>query len=195
MPSTRKQKAMEKRSRQSDMMSDMENLDVMLGSYSRNEIGSQNNGNVEDTDQRSSERQTNTNLLVRTLLNTNRLGNSEITSETARMINSEITSQVSSRLNEFKVDLNLRIRETIEQIISEEVLSTIRQALGEVNNGDQLVKDQTFSERERNPATQPQKKHCDKASKLDRTNFNQDRLDVENSFQTHTDEEDYDTWS
>ena len=59
MPSTRKQKAMEKRSRQSDMMSDMENLDVMLGSYSRNEIGSQNNGNVEDTDQRSSERQTN----------------------------------------------------------------------------------------------------------------------------------------
>ena len=33
MPSTRKQKAKEKRSRQSDVMSDIENLDVMLGNY------------------------------------------------------------------------------------------------------------------------------------------------------------------
>ena len=35
MPSTRKLKAEEKRSRQSDVMSDFENLDVMLGSYKR----------------------------------------------------------------------------------------------------------------------------------------------------------------
>ena len=35
MPSTRKQKAKEKRSRQSDVMSDIENLDVMLGSFQR----------------------------------------------------------------------------------------------------------------------------------------------------------------
>ena len=35
MPSTRKQKAKEKRSRQSDVMSDIENLDVMLESYQR----------------------------------------------------------------------------------------------------------------------------------------------------------------
>ena len=35
MPSTRKQKAKERRSRQSDLMSDIENLDVMLGSYQR----------------------------------------------------------------------------------------------------------------------------------------------------------------
>ena len=35
MPSTRKQKAKEKRSRQSEILSDIENLDVMLGSYQR----------------------------------------------------------------------------------------------------------------------------------------------------------------
>ena len=35
MPSTRKQKAKEKRSRQSELLSDIENLDVMLGSYQR----------------------------------------------------------------------------------------------------------------------------------------------------------------
>ena len=37
MPSTRKQKAREKRSRQSDVMSDIENLDVMLGNYQDDE--------------------------------------------------------------------------------------------------------------------------------------------------------------
>ena len=41
MPSTRKQKAKEKRSRQSDVLSDIENLDVMLGNYSNSEIRDQ----------------------------------------------------------------------------------------------------------------------------------------------------------
>ena len=41
MPSTRKQKAKEKRSRQSDVMSDLENVDIMLGNYSRKELDSQ----------------------------------------------------------------------------------------------------------------------------------------------------------
>ena len=40
MPSTRKQRAKERRSRQVDLMSDVEDLDVMLGSYSRNEMES-----------------------------------------------------------------------------------------------------------------------------------------------------------
>ena len=42
MPSTGKQKAKEKRSWQSDVMSDIENLDVMLGSYQRESSDSQN---------------------------------------------------------------------------------------------------------------------------------------------------------
>ena len=48
MPSTRKQKAREKRSRQSDVMSDIENLDVMLRSYQRenNEFRGENNENT-----------------------------------------------------------------------------------------------------------------------------------------------------
>ena len=35
MPSARKQKAREKGSRQSDVMSDIENLDVMLGTFQK----------------------------------------------------------------------------------------------------------------------------------------------------------------
>ena len=41
MPSTRKQKAREKRSRQSGVMSDLENVDIMLANYSRNQLDSQ----------------------------------------------------------------------------------------------------------------------------------------------------------
>ena len=41
MPSTRKQKAKEKRSRQSDVMSDIENLDAMLGNYANSDIRDQ----------------------------------------------------------------------------------------------------------------------------------------------------------
>ena len=37
MPSTRKQKAKKRRSRQLDIMSDPENADIMLGSYARND--------------------------------------------------------------------------------------------------------------------------------------------------------------
>ena len=129
-------------------MSEMENLDVMQGNYSRNETDSQISGNVEEIDQKSSERQTNTNPIgegFRTLLNRNSIGNIEITSEAARIIKSEVTSQVSSRVIELKFDLNLRIRETIEQCIPEQLLPTIRQTLGEINNGDQFVMNRTSS--------------------------------------------------
>ena len=37
MPSTRKQRAKKRRSRQLDMMSDVANDDIMLGSYSRDD--------------------------------------------------------------------------------------------------------------------------------------------------------------
>ena len=38
MPSTRKQKAREERSRHSDVLSDIENLDVILGNIPENEL-------------------------------------------------------------------------------------------------------------------------------------------------------------
>ena len=51
MPSTRKQqKAKSRRSRETDIMSDLENMDVMLGSPHFNEIDTENrslNGNSE----------------------------------------------------------------------------------------------------------------------------------------------------
>ena len=82
MPSTRKQKAREKRSRQSDVMSDIENLDVMLGNYSNSEIRDQNTVDQIEIDPESSRRQQGfrqEESNYRSLLNTNLSENSEIT--------------------------------------------------------------------------------------------------------------------
>ena len=74
MPSTRKQKAKERRSRQLEMLSDVENVDIMLGSYSRE--GEDNNAseNEANLDSRSSRPQQSSNTLgedFRSLLNVN----------------------------------------------------------------------------------------------------------------------------
>ena len=93
MPSTRKQKVTEKRSRQSYVMSDLENMDVMLGNYSRNDLDSKREA---EGDSESNGLQT-VNAAsddYRSLINTNKRTKSGITIETARMINNAVTTQV-----------------------------------------------------------------------------------------------------
>ena len=94
MPSTRKQKAKERRSRQLDIMSDVGNVDVMLGSYSGNIEGNDHSENELNLDSESGRLQRNSNVTgeaFRSLL-TNSRENSEITIETTRLINDEISS-------------------------------------------------------------------------------------------------------
>ena len=127
MPSTRKQKAREKRSRQSDVMSDIENLDVMLGNYQDDEQFREG-----DIDLGSEGRQRNTVPVesnYRSLLNTNLSENSEITIETSRAINSEISSQMSTKLEEMKSDLNSHILEAINSAIEEKILPSIENVI------------------------------------------------------------------
>ena len=102
------------------------------------------------------------------------------------MINSEITRHVSSKINEFKVDLNVHIRETIEQVISDQVLPTIRETLGEISSGARLKVDFTSSER------------CITARKfvIIYQNWiklsNRNSHNIENSFEPPSSDEDYD---
>ena len=107
MPSTRKQKAKEKRSRHSDVMSDIENLDVMLGNYTNSENRDQEAIDQIGIDPESERRQQaldQNEPNYRSLLNTNLSEKSEITVETSRMINSEISSQMSRKIEEMKSD-------------------------------------------------------------------------------------------
>ena len=125
MPSTRKQRAKERRSRQVDLMSDVEDLDVMLGSYSRNEMES-NSGDRNDEVDFASDR-TRGDVVqnsedFRSLSNSNSSENSESTIETMRLVNSE----VSRKMEELKRDLNSQIAETINSLISERIHPNIQ---------------------------------------------------------------------
>ena len=62
MPCTRKQKAKERPSRQLDIMSDVEIVDLMLGSYSRDDVGNDQSENELNLDSESSRPQRNSNV-------------------------------------------------------------------------------------------------------------------------------------
>ena len=132
MPSTRKQKAKEKRSRQSDVMSDIENLDVMLGNNANSDIRDREIVDQIEIDPESSRRQQGIDQEesnYRSLLNTNLSENSEITVETSRAISSEISSQMSRKLEEMKSDLNSHILEVINSAIDEKILLSIENVI------------------------------------------------------------------
>ena len=139
MPSTRKQKAKERRSRQLDMLSDVENVDIMLGSYSRDDEENNASENEVNLDSGSSRPQQSSNVIgedFTSLLNTNSRENSEVTIETSRMINEEISNQMSRKLNEIKTSLNSQIQDAISNAITEKILPSIQNTLemqGRVN--------------------------------------------------------------
>ena len=153
MPSTRKQKAREKRSRQSDVMSDLENVDIMLGNYSRNELDSQLGERETELDLESNGPQTANPISedFRSLINTNSRKNSEITIETARLINNEITSQVTRKLDEIRSDLNYHILEVINSAITEKVLPSIQNVLGVHNPESDTIRDSQSGRLNRSP--------------------------------------------
>ena len=127
MPSTRNQRAKE---RQADLMSDVENSDVMLGSYSRNELeNNSEDGNIIEVNLGSDRpRQDVVQNIedLRSLLNSNSRENSQTTLETVRLVNTELTR----RIEELKRDLNSQIIESINSAINEKILPSIRNTLG-----------------------------------------------------------------
>ena len=140
MPSTRKQKAKEKRFNRSDVMSDLENknMGIMLGNYSENEVDCQSGerGNEGDFGSNGLQPSNPIGEDFRSLIKTNSRGNSEITIETARMINKYITTQVTRKLDEIRDDFKNQIVEVINTIntaITEKVLPSIQNVF-EVQN-------------------------------------------------------------
>ena len=120
-------------------MSDVENVDVMLGNYSRNDEENDRSENGINLDSESSRPQLNSNVTgedFRSLL-TNSRENSEITIETTCMINEEISNQMSRRLNETKTGLNSQIQNAITVAIADTVLPSIQNALE--TQGDQTL--------------------------------------------------------
>ena len=132
MPSTEKQKAKERRFRQLDILSDVENADVMLGNYSREDEGDHQSDSELNLDPVSIRPQQNSNVVgedFRSLL-TNSRENSKITIETTRMISNEVSSQVTRRLNETKDSFYFQIQNANATAITEKVLPFVQNTLG-----------------------------------------------------------------
>ena len=132
MPSTRKQRAKERRSRQIDIMSDAENLDVMLGSYPRNDLENDFDRNdemdLESNRTRADLAQNSEDF--RSLLNSNSRENSESTVETMRLVNSEVTKKI----DELRRELNSQLVDAINSAITEKVLPDIRNMVTSQNS-------------------------------------------------------------
>ena len=112
-------------------MSDVEYVDVLLGSYTRNEDRDDQSENELKFHSESSRPQRNSNLTgenFRSLL-TNSGENSDITVKTTRLNNEEISSQMSRRLNEIKTSLNSRLQDAITSAITSTVLRSIQNTL------------------------------------------------------------------
>ena len=213
MPSTRKQKAKERRSRQLDIMSDVENVDVMLGSYSGNIEGNDHSENEMNLDSESGRLQRNSNVTgedFRSLL-TNSRENSEITIETTRLINDEISSQLRRKLNEIKTSLNSQIQNAISAAITNTVLPSIQNTLnmqGEPNftivdprsnephqglkATSSASKDLSSSERQRNPGAEITQETWGKRSKTSPVEGNHRHMSRESSVDSYNSEQNHD---
>ena len=144
MPSTRMQKAKEKRSRQSDVMSvmsDIESLDVMLGSYQRDNSEAQDRTSDNETDLESNRRENSSNQNENdyrsylTLVNyTNFSENSGITVKTSRAISSDISSQKSKKFEEMQTNLSSQILDVINAAIETKLLPSKKNAVKSQNS-------------------------------------------------------------
>ena len=137
MPSTRKQKAKERRSRQSDIMSDIENLDVMLGNYQRDNSEPQTENDEGEMASGSIRREESANQNendYRSYLNTNLSENSCLTVETSKAISSEISSQMSRKYEEMQSCSNSQILDVINAAIETRVLPSIKNVVERQNS-------------------------------------------------------------
>ena len=137
MLSSRKQKANEVRWRQSDLMSDFENLNMMLGSYQRDDCEIQIGNDESEIDPRSIGREESSNQNendYRSYLNANPSENSCLTVETSRAISSEISTQMSRKFEEMQSSLNSLILDVINTAIETRVLPSIKNAVSRQNS-------------------------------------------------------------
>ena len=118
-------------------MSDLENMNVMLGNYSGNHSDEELNENIEK-DSRSNG--TRTDMVrncgtFRTLLNSDDRIRNGIPVETTRFNADEITQQMTRKIDELKRDLNTQITDSINSVIHDSILPSIQKSLSGQTSG------------------------------------------------------------
>ena len=126
------QKAKQKCSRQLEIMSDVKNVDIMSGSYSRDEDSNNQREDELNLDSESNRPQQSSNIAgenFRTFINKYSQENREITIETTWMISEEISNQESLKLIEIKSSLNSQTQDAISTAIAEKALPSIQNTI------------------------------------------------------------------
>ena len=137
MPSTRKQRANEKCSRHSDLMSEIGYLDVMLENLTEKSPENGHKNERSEIDTASAGLQENTNTLAddfKSLLNGSSRRNSVSAVETVRIINEELITQISRKLDEIKRGRDSRILISINTAITEKVIPGMQESIDTLEN-------------------------------------------------------------
>ena len=155
MPPSRKQKVEERQSRQIDIMSVMENVDMLLGSSSiddeRNDQ-SEDEANLKSGSNRPKQTSKSVGEDFRSLLNTNSRENSDMTVETIKIVSDEVTNRVTRRLKDIRASLNFQIEDAIRTAIAEKVLPSIQNTLEGQSRCSFAVVDRKYSGLQGRPA-------------------------------------------
>ena len=158
--STRKQKAKEKRSRQSDVMFDMENMDIVFGTYSRYHSDEELEGNVE-IDSRSNEPRQDMFRNCEELLNTENTSENGVALDTTRLISTEISQPVTRKSDELKRDSNTQITESINSAIHGTILPSLQNSLSSQNRRFGTNVDSRSSKLSRNTRDRKHQNACE----------------------------------
>ena len=126
-----------KSERGNHVLSDLKNLNVMLGNHPENQSDVDLNENVE-VDSRSNG--TRTDMVrncedFRTLLTSEDRNRCEMTMETNRLISEEISYQMNRKIDELKRNLDTQITESINSAIHDSILPSIQNSLSGQNSG------------------------------------------------------------
>ena len=177
-------------------MSDLENVDILLGTSLRNdEVNDQNDSDI-NLDSESNRLQQNVNLVgedFRSLLNTDSRENSGMTIETTRMIRDEITNQVTKKLNEIESSLYSQIYEATRMAIAEKTLPCIQNTLDTQGRANFTVVNQRSSGLQGSPEARNLLKALDNCPKSSSTLRNRKPMSRESSVDSHTREQYRDT--
>ena len=118
-------------------MSDLENMNIMLGNYPENQSDADLNENVE-VDSRSN--RTITDMVrncedFRTLLTSEDRNRCETTMETNRLFSEEISYQMNRKIDELKRNSDTQITESINSAIHDSILPSIQNSSSGQNSG------------------------------------------------------------
>ena len=140
MPSTRRQKVKARRSREADILSDIENMDVMLGiseneladhisenmTHGSNSLQSNRNGTNSARRDNSSQENEFLNVDVGNYQNLNGRVNRDANLD---FLSGEMNNRISRELDNFMGTVNSQIQRAVEEAITSQILPQIRSSL------------------------------------------------------------------